>query len=59
MAAGSVDRAVLAPYHKVVHVTKRKGHGGDSNCLALFKHQLQTVLQWKCTYNLRQSNRYG
>lgn len=53
MAAGSVDRAILASYHKIVHVTKRKGHRSDSHCLALFKHQLQTVLQRECTYSFR------
>lgn len=48
MATGGVDRAVFAPYHKIVNVTQRKRHGGDSHRFALFEHQLQTVLQGKC-----------
>lgn len=49
VATGRVDRAVLAPHHKVVHVSQRKGHGGDGHRFALFEHQLQTVLQGKHT----------
>lgn len=45
MTAGGVNRTVLTPHYKVVDVAQREGHGGDSDCLALFKHQLQTVLQ--------------
>lgn len=44
MATGGVDRAVLAPYHEVVNVTKGEGHGGDSHSFGLLKHQLQAVL---------------
>lgn len=49
VATGRVDRAVLAPHHKVVHVAQRKGHGGDSHRFALFEYQLQTVLQGEHT----------
>ncbi len=49
VATGCVDRAVLAPHHKVVHVAQRKGHGGDGHCFALLEHQLQTVLQGEHT----------
>lgn len=45
VATGGVDGAVLAPHHKVVDVAQREGHGGDGHCLALFEHQLQTVLR--------------
>lgn len=45
VATSRVDRAVLAPHHKVVHVAHRKGHGGDGHRFALFEDQLQTVLQ--------------
>lgn len=44
MATCSIDGAVLAPHHKVVDVTQRKCHGSYSHGLALFEHQLQTVL---------------
>ena len=47
VATGGVNRAILAPHHEVVHIAKRESHGGDSHCLALFEHQLQTVLQGK------------
>ena len=53
MATGRVDRAVLAPHHKVVHVAQREGHGGDGHRFALFEHQLQTVLQGGSTRRLR------
>lgn len=50
VATGCVDRAVLAPHHKVVHIAQREGHGGDSHRFALFEDQLQTVLQGKQTH---------
>lgn len=40
MATGCVDRAVLTPHHKIVHIAQRKGHGGYSYRFALFEYQL-------------------
>lgn len=44
MTTGRVDRAVLTAHHKIVDISQREGHGGDSHSFGLFEHQLHAVL---------------
>lgn len=46
MTTCHVHGAVLAAHHKIVDVSVRERHGGDSDSFGLLEHQLHTVL-WK------------
>lgn len=49
MTTRHVDGAVLAAHHKIVDISERERHGGDSYSFGLLEHQLHAVL-WRGWY---------